>query len=237
MQDNPHIETLRGGLIVSCQAPAGSPLDDAYIISAMALTAERNGAVAVRVNTPPHIAATRLRVRVPIIGLEKVVNDGSEVYITPTFEDASRVAGAEIIAVDATRRRRPSGERIESLIVRVQTELRRPVMADIATLDEGLHAAGCGAAIVATTLRGYTAESRGANIPAFDLLENLARKLDVPVICEGGIASPEEVRRAFDCGAFAVVAGTAITGVGLLTQAFVKACPTTPGEKNNADIV
>ncbi|MGH9838161.1 MAG: N-acetylmannosamine-6-phosphate 2-epimerase [Blastocatellia bacterium] len=233
MQNNPHIESLRGGLIVSCQAPAGSPLDDAYIISAMALTAERNGAVAVRINTPSHIAATKLRVRVPVIGIEKVVTDGSDVYITPTFEVAGRVAdaGAEIIAVDATRRQRPSGERVELLIARIQTELRRPVMADIATLDEGLHAAGCGAAMVATTLRGYTAESRGARVPAFDLLENLARELDVPVICEGGIASPEDVRRAFDCGAFAVVAGTAITGTGSLTRAFVKACPTTPGEK------
>jgi N-acylglucosamine-6-phosphate 2-epimerase len=227
MAMNPHLESLRGGLIVSCQAPAGSPLHDAYIISAMALAAERSGAAGVRINTPPHIAATKLRVRVPIIGIEKVVAEESEVYITPTFEVARRVAeaGAAIVAVDATRRPRPGGERIETLIPRIQGELDRPVMADIAAFDEGLHAADCGAAVVATTLCGYTAGSRGTAVPAFDLLEALARRLHTPVICEGGIASPADVRRAFDCGAFAVVAGTAITGVGALTQTFAAASP------------
>ncbi len=222
------VEKLRGGLIVSCQAPVGTPLCDPQIIAALALTAEQHGAVGVRINSPEHIAATKLRVSVPIIGIEKVVLPESEVYITPTFDVASRVvaSGANILAVDATRRPRPQGERFENLIRRIHEELRLPVMADVATFEEGLYAADCGAELIATTLCGYTAESRGAKLPALDLLAKLAGKLNVPVICEGGVGSPEQVRQAFDCGAFAVVVGTAITGIGHLVKQFVAASPT-----------
>lgn len=223
--NRPEIEKLRGGLIVSCQAPQGSPLDDPHIIAAFALTAEQNGAAGVRINSAAHVAATRARVGVPVIGIEKVVSEESEVYITPTFDTASLLAdsGASIVAMDATRRRRPRGERLEDLIGRVRQELQRPVMADVATFDEGLYAADCGAELVATTLCGYTAESRGAQLPALELLERLAARLEVPVICEGGVGSPQQARRAFDGGAFAVVVGTAITGVGQLVESFVAA--------------
>jgi N-acylglucosamine-6-phosphate 2-epimerase len=222
MINNDAVEKLRGGLIVSCQAPYSSPLDDPYIISSFALTAELNGAAGVRINSPRHISATKQRVTVPIIGIEKVESDVSEVYITPTFEIASRIAasGAEIIAVDATRRPRPMGEKIEKLIRLIQENLRRPVLADIATFEDGLFAADYGAEIVATTLCGYTTESKGQPLPALDLLEKLAGRLSIPVICEGGVSSPEQVREAFNRGAFAVVVGTAITGVDKLVERF-----------------
>lgn len=221
------LEQLRGGVIVSCQAPAGSPLNDPYIISALALTAEQHGAVGVRIKHPEQIAATRARVQVPIIGLDKVDFADSPVYITPTFAIAERLAesGADILALDATRRQRPHGETLESLLARVRNELQKPVMADIATFDEGWYAADCGAEIIATTLCGYTEESAGTPLPAFALLEKLTTRLTVPVICEGGVSTPEEVRRAFDCGAFAVVVGTAITGVDKLAPPFIKASP------------
>ncbi len=222
---NTEVEKLRGGLIVSCQAPKGSPLCDPQIIAALALTAERHGAVGVRINSAEHIAATKLSVSVPIIGIEKVVTPESDVYITPTCEVAKQVAasGANILAIDATFRPRPKGEQFESLIRQIQQELRLPVMADVATFDEGLRAADCGAEIVATTLCGYTAESRGSQLPALDLLSKLAETLKLPVICEGGVSSPEQLRQAFDCGAFAVVVGTAITGIGHLVEQFVAA--------------
>jgi N-acylglucosamine-6-phosphate 2-epimerase len=216
---------LQGGLIVSCQAPAGSPLDDPYVISALALAAEQHGAAGVRIKQPAQIAAVRARVRLPVIGLDKVDFADSPVYITPTFEIARHIAesGADVIALDATRRGRPNGETLENLIGRVHAELKKPVLADVATFDEGLYAADCGADLIATTLCGYTEESKGTPLPALDLLKRLTAALRVPVICEGGVGSPEEVRAAFDCGAFAVVVGTAITGVGQLVEKFVAA--------------
>ena len=221
------IEQLRGGLIVSCQAPTGSPLDDPLVISAMALTAEQQGAVGVRLNGAANIAAARARIQIPMLGIEKIVTDSSDVYITPTFAVAERIAqsGADIIALDATRRPRPGGEKIEQLIRRIREELRKPVMADIATVEEALFAADCGADLIATTLCGYTEETKQISLPAFTLLETLAAQLRVPVICEGGVAAPSDVQRVFQCGAFAVVVGTAITGITQLVKNFVAALP------------
>ena len=156
-----------------------------------------------------------------------MVSPGSNVYITPTFEVAERLrdSGADIIALDGTGRPRPNGERIEDLISRIQSRLELPVMADIATLDEGLFVADWGADIVATTLCGYTEETSGEALPALDLVEALARRLDQPVICEGGVASPHDLQRAFNSGAFAVVVGTAITGIDQLIRNFIEAIP------------
>lgn len=227
MQIEQLFESLRGGMIISCQAPTRSPLNDPHIISAMALTAEQQGAVGVRLNGHLNIAAARARISAPIIGIEKVITADSDVYITPMFAVAARIAasGADIIALDATQRARPNGERLEALLARIQVELSLPVMADISTFDEGVSAADCGAEIIATTLCGYTQNSAGTSLPAFSLLEQLAANLRVPIICEGGISTPEDVRRAFDCGAFAVVVGTAITGITQLVRKFVTATP------------
>ena len=230
MQTEQLLESMRGGLIVSCQAPPGSPLHDPYVIRAMALTAEQQGAVGVRLSGATHIAAAHEALTIPIIGLEKVVTPGSDVYITPTFAVAERIAqsGATMIAVDATQRARPNGETIELLLKRIRQELQLPVMADVATFAEGVQSAEMGANVLATTLCGYTQESAGASLPAFALVEQLAKTLRLPVICEGGIATPEDVRRAFDSGAFAVVVGTAITGISQLVKNFIAA--TTRGQ-------
>jgi N-acylglucosamine-6-phosphate 2-epimerase len=151
--------------------------------------------------------------------------EGYEVYITPRFEDAQRIAeaGASIVALDCTPRPRPGGETVERLIQRIASELRLPVMADISTLAEAIAAEGAGADIVATTLSGYTAYSRRGDGPDWGLLESIARAVKVPVIAEGGIWSPAEARCALDLGAWAVVVGTAITRPVDMTRRFVRA--------------
>ena len=63
----PAIERLRGGLIVSVQAPEGSPLRDPSVIAAMAEAALANGAVGVRLESPEHIGAVRRRCPVALI--------------------------------------------------------------------------------------------------------------------------------------------------------------------------
>lgn len=219
---------IRGGLIVSCQAPANSPLARPEIIAALAECAVQNGAVGVRIDSPEHIRAVRSRVSVPILGIYKIVFETSEVYITPTFEAAEKVAagGANVIALDATGRARPNGEIFSDIVSRIKTELHLPVMADVSTFAEGLDAAEtAGVDFVGTTLSGYTEATKHLVAPDFDLVENLAKKISVPVICEGRLRSPEDVRRAFDCGAFAVVVGGAITGIGQLTEQFAAAAP------------
>ncbi|MBD2258458.1 N-acetylmannosamine-6-phosphate 2-epimerase [Pseudanabaena sp. FACHB-2040] len=218
------MDALKGGLIVSCQAPVNSPLHNPMIIAAIAEAAVNQGAVGVRIDTPAHLEAVRLQVNAPIIGLWKRVIPNYEVYITPQFHHAQAVAaaGADIIAVDATERPRPGEETLSGLIKRIHEELGKPVMADVDTLENAIAAAQAGADYVGTTLFGYTPATRGHTPPGFDLLAQMVEKLDLPVICEGGIASPTEARQALSLGAFAVVVGTAITGVDLLVQRYVR---------------
>lgn len=76
------IETLRHGLIVSCQAPVDSPLHEPVVIAAIAQAAINQEAVGVRIDTPAHISAVRQKVKAPIVGLWKQQIPGYEVYIT-----------------------------------------------------------------------------------------------------------------------------------------------------------
>ncbi len=233
---NKIIENLRGGLIVSCQAPANSPLAKPEIIAAFAETAELNGAVGLRIDSPPNIRAVKNKVKIPVLGIYKIISDSSEVYITPTFDAARRIseAGADLIALDATFRARPMNKKLENIVDQIRTELKKPVMADVARFEEGLQAAGnIGFDAVITTLSGYTAETQHILEPDFELVEKLAKHLSVPVICEGRLRTAEDVKRAFECGAFAVVIGAAITGIDRLVSQFVEA---TPLNSNRANI-
>jgi N-acylglucosamine-6-phosphate 2-epimerase len=223
---NKIIESWRGGLIVSCQALPNSPLCNAEIIAAFAETAALNGAVGVRIDSPEHIKAVKRRVSVPVLGIYKIVSNSSDVYITPTFSSAREIidAGADIIALDATTRARPNRENFANIVERVRTDLKCPVMADIAMYDDGLRAAEThGVDVISTTLSGYTPETKHLTEPDFDLVERLAKRVTMPIICEGRLRSTDDVRRAFDCGAFAVVVGGAITGIDRLVQEFVAA--------------
>lgn len=214
--------TLAKGLIVSCQAPTNSPLHHPEVIAAMAEASINGGAVGVRIDTPEHIKAVKKRISQPIIGLWKQQIPGFEVYITPRFEDAEAIAlaGADIIAIDATSRKRPQGENLETLIAKIHSELQLPVMADIDTLEAAQIAAIAGADILGTTLYGYTKETENLSPPGLELLENMIKTLKVPAICEGGIASPEIAKKALELGAYAVVVGTDLTGIDLKVRAY-----------------
>jgi len=216
------------GLIVSVQAPEGSPLRDPVVIAAMAEACLRNGATGVRLESPEHIGAVRRRCPdALIIGLWKRSFPGSSVYITPSWPEIRAVwgAGADVVAIDATDRQRPGDDDLATLVQRARSELGAPLMADVDSLASGLRAAALGCSWVGTTLFGYTEASAGQRPPAWELLAQLRRELPagIALICEGGIASGEQARRALALGADAVVVGTAITGVDLQVAAYVKA--------------
>ena len=222
------IETLRGGLIVSCQAAPGSPLDSPEILAAMARCAQLAGAVGIRANYARNIRAIAQAVPLPIIGIQKREVSGFEVYITPEYADALEVAqaGAQIIALDATARPRPGLHDFPALTRRIHSELDRRVMADVSTYEEGIAAAEAGADIVATTLSGYTAQTadRRDRGPDLELVARLASALKpLPVICEGRIHTPQQARAAIEAGAFAVVVGTAITATDWIAAQFAQA--------------
>ena len=221
------IEALRHGLVVSCQAGPGSPLDSPQFITVMAKSAEMGGAVGLRLDRPENVAAVRAVSKLPIIGIYKMHTPGYEVYITPTFACAEAVvrAGADLLAIDATGRPRPEGETFHEIVRRIHEELNVPVMADVGTLGQGLQALDDGADLVATTLATTPPFGQPEDGPAVELAVELAKVTERPIIVEGQIWTIEEVRACFNVGAYAIVIGSAITAPQLITQRFVAAIP------------
>jgi N-acylglucosamine-6-phosphate 2-epimerase len=217
------LRRLRGGLVVSCQAPPGDPLHGPTSMAAMARAAVLGGAVGIRAEGPADVQAVRRVVDVPVIGLWKQGAEG--VYITPTVGHARAVAeaGAGVVAIDATGRPRPDRSTLPEVVAGLRQTHRCLVMADVSTLEEGAAAAAAGADLVATTLSGYTPYSRQGPGPDLELVAALAARIEVPVVAEGRIATPQEARAALDAGAWTVVVGGAITRPQLITARFVAA--------------
>ena len=214
------MNALRGRLIVSCQAPVDDPFSEPALLALFAQAALRGGAAAIRTEGPEAVRAIKAATHVPVIGLRKLLMPDGKIMITPTNEDARLLAaaGADIIAIDCTARGQKHGalERLRW----IQSNLRVPVWADIATVDEAIAAAQAGADAVLSTLRGYTAET--ANVSAFEasFIAELVGAVNVPVIAEGRIITIEDASAALAAGAFSVVVGTAITRPDEITRRF-----------------
>lgn len=193
-------------------------------MAATAKTVIGAGASAIRAQGIADVSAIAKVTDVPIIGLVKRRLESTAIHITPLEEDvpALATAGAAIIAVDATGRLRPNGQSLEDFLARIRRMTDVALLADVDCEEAGIEAASLGFDAVATTLSGYT-DKPAEEFPNIKLVEKLANKLDIPVIAEGGFSRPEQVRQAFDAGAWSVCVGTAITNPYLLTQSFVGA--------------
>lgn len=216
----------QGTLVVSCQAAPGNPLHAPESMALMARAAEAGGAGAIRANGAADVAAIRAVTDLPIIGINKL-GDPSGVFITPTFESAIDIvrAGADLIALDGTLRPRPDGQRLDQQIARIHAELGVPVLADVDTLEAGIAAREAGADFVASTLSGYT-NGHTPSGPDVELVRQLVAKLDCPVVAEGRVRTPDDVRAVCDAGAYAVVVGYAITNPMDITARLVSAIST-----------
>lgn len=214
---------LQNRLVVSVQAYPGEAMRTPDTMNRVAQAAVVGGAAAIRCQGLDDIELISATVDVPVIGLWKDGGDG--VFITPTLEHARAVvaAGANVVAIDGTRRQRRDGLTLGETIAGLHHDADVIVMADCGSLDDGLAAADAGADIVGTTLAGYTGERTKTDGPDLKLIEALAGRLSVPVIAEGRIHTPAQARAALDCGAFAVVVGTAITHPSTITSWFVEA--------------
>lgn len=216
------IDGLRGSLIVSCQAYPGEPLRDAESMRRMALAVVAGGARGVRAQGVEDLRAIRGAVEVALIGLWK---DGtSPVHITPTAAHALAVAdaGADIVAMDATARQRPDRRPLDESINAVH-RAGKLVMADVSTVDEGERAQHLGADLVGTTLSGYTDYTVRTDRPDLALVSELTALLEVPVVAEGRLHTPDDAAEAMRCGAHAAVVGTAITHPTTVTRWFIDA--------------
>ena len=224
MDKNKILKRIQHGLIVSCQALNTEPLYSPFIMSRMALAAYQGGAVGIRANGPADIREIKNTVDLPVIGLFKVEYPDSEVYITPTIKEIDELmaAGPEIIAMDATNRPRPEGQSLEELFGQVREKYPGQLfMADTSCYEEGIKAKELGFDIVGTTMSGYTEYTKELELPNYKLIKQYVDTLEMPVIAEGGIWTPEQLKTALDLGVWAAVVGTAITRPKDITERFV----------------
>jgi N-acylglucosamine-6-phosphate 2-epimerase len=229
--DSLNTNVLKKGLIVSCQAKEDEPLHGPQFMAKMALAAEIGGAVGVRINTVKDIEAVKREVQIPIIGIIKHEYPNFFPYITPTLKEVEAVynAGANIVAVDATKYAKPDGKTTEQFIYDIKEKFDIAVMADVSTVEEGITAANAGADYIGSTLAGYTEYTKGNfdepiefQPPDLNLVEQLASKIDKPIIAEGKYWDYKLAIKAFERGAYAVVIGAGITRPQIITQKNVK---------------
>lgn len=219
-------EQISHQLIVSCQALPEEPLHSPFIMGRMAYAAKLGGAKGIRANSVEDIKEIKKAVDLPIIGIIKKVYEGSDVFITPTMIEIDLLAeeGVDIIALDATKRIRPDGLTISEVFPKIREKYPDQLfMADCSTYEEAKEAYCLGFDCLGTTLSGYTDYTMGKSLPDLDLIGRLVKDFDIPVIAEGGIWTPEELKRVFELGVHTAVVGTAITRPMEITKRFIKA--------------
>ncbi len=199
------LDNLKGKLVVSCRALENEPLHSPFIMSRMALAAARGGAAAIRANSVVDIKAIKGLVSLPVIGIIKRDYPDSEVFITATLKEVDELMAVapDIVALDATARKRPGGVSLDMLIAQIRT--RYPsllLMADIATVQEAVTAQALGVDCVGTTLYGYTAETAGHSLPENDcaFLKEVLSAVTIPVIAEGNVDTPDRAAGVWSWG-------------------------------------
>ncbi|WP_440897830.1 N-acetylmannosamine-6-phosphate 2-epimerase [Amphibacillus sp. Q70] len=222
------LKQLENKLVVSCQALEHEPLHSSFIMGRMAVAAVEGGAAGIRSNSGVDIKEIKRQVDVPVIGLVKQNYPDSDVFITATLTEINELieAGPDMIALDATLRPRPSGVQTKELVDYVKMNAPHiALMADISTSEEAAEAEKAGFDCVSTTLVGYTRETEGQNIfdHDFRIWKEIHKTVDIPVVAEGKIDTPEKAAKVLELGASFVVVGSAITRPQLITKAFYQA--------------
>ena len=225
---NEKVESLKGQLIVSCQALPHEPLHSSFIMGRMALAAKEGGAYGIRANTKEDIAEIQTQVDLPVIGIVKRDYEDSKVYITPTMREINELMEVkpDIIALDATHSLRPGGRTLDEFYREIRKSYpEQLLMADCSTVEEALFADQLGFDFIGTTLVGYTDQSKSLKIESndFEIIRQIVAKVKHRVIAEGNINTPEKAKRVIELGAFSVVVGSIITRPQLITKSFAEA--------------
>ncbi|MBD3949462.1 N-acetylmannosamine-6-phosphate 2-epimerase [Tuanshanicoccus lijuaniae] len=235
---HPLIESLKGRLIISCQALPGEPLyrPEGGVMVLMAKAALEAGAVAIRAQGVTDIKQIKEAFDVPVIGIIKKNYEGYDSYITATMDevDALVEVGSDIIALDATLRKRGDGTTINEFFQAIKEKYPdQLLMADISNLEEGLNAAELGFDLIGTTMNGYTPYTEGESSgPNFKLMKQLVEQTDKPIVAEGKIHTPDELSIAFAKGIHTAVVGGAITRPLEIAKRFMEVVPVIPGEED-----
>ena len=219
---NKIFQKLRNAIVVSCQPIEGGPQDNIKTIVSMALAAEIGGCGGLRIEGANNIRAVRKVTKLPIIGIIKNDLSNYSIRITPLIKDVEKISksGADIIAYDATNRKRPCST---LKIVNKIKESNCIAMADCSNLEDAVNAIKEGAEIISSTLSGYVGKKlKNTDKPDFHLLKKY-KKLNSFTMAEGRFNSPDLAKKAIRYGADSVTVGSAITRIENITKWFAKA--------------
>ncbi len=209
-------------LIASVQASDGSPLDHPDTLLRSARASVKQGVRVLRIEGVKNVRVMRPELKGILIGLLKRKYPGSDVYITPTNQDADAMMelGCEIIAIDGTGRERPKRANLEAMIAHIKKR-RKLVLADIDTVETALAAEAAGAHMLSTTLGGYTPDRIATTGPDLELLRAVIQAVKIPVIAEGRFTERWQIEAALRIGAVGVVVGGALNDPVKQTRALL----------------
>lgn len=205
-------------IVVSCQADPDTPTNFVEMIVAFSQSAEMGGANGLRLEGTANVTAVRQTTSLPIIAIHKSYSADEKVLITGDHTSIPSLikAGANIIAFDATERDRPS------TLHEIVTTIRQHgalALADIRTLDDVKQCIDLNVDAIATTLSVWDLPEY---VPNIQLIQQIRKITDLPIIAEGNFWSPEDVKKALDAGAYSVVIGSAVTRPWRITEYYVQ---------------
>ena len=96
MDKNAFFDSIRGQMIISCQAVKGEPLyeEERSVMYLMARAAKMAGTPAIRTSSIRDVEEIKAETGLPVIGLVKIQYPGYEGYITPTMKEVDDLLAA-----------------------------------------------------------------------------------------------------------------------------------------------
>ncbi len=210
-------------VVASIHCSEESPLDDQETRVRIARACAAGGVKLLRVEGAEAARRAKAATNLAVIGRIDRAYPDSPVRSTPTLAEVHQLldAGCDLIALDATARPRPHGERLSDLVSVIRSH-GRLVVADCDDEESAAFAIHTGCDAVTTGLAGFSGKPRTHRGPDWDLLRKVVQLSDRPVLAEGRFAEEWQIEAALRIGAAGVVVGAAISDPAAQARRFLQ---------------